>query len=331
MSIFPTEVAETYFCRSAKGKNATGKLYNTFVNTRSEIIDAGLLLVNRRNMNKSELTSKITKTDLATSLPEFKTSKVTDAMKICCSSDCHDESKITPMWESCFSHRQVLLLEKSTLDYFNMFPFLKESKGFKLVSSWIFKISFKVKIQLVSDANQKQWNCKNIGKLELVATKIFERLQRQFKGESLPKNYLQNYQNSADPVVLSLVLLPYLFTVVKKRASSGAEKVTKLEMYNKFFPHFPVSLNLRKLKKISNLVYSHWRIWTTTTRHKTSLINQCKCVSSAISTVILTQSFECLTQNITSPLRVKLWTSRFESSSLSILNFPTKRQWCGFS
>lgn len=134
VSIFPTEVAETYFCRSAKGKSASGKLYSVFLNTRKEISDAGLLQVNRRNINKSEA-SESTKTDLATNLPALKTSKVPGAMKICCSSDFEDVPRITSMWESCFDHRQALLREKSTLDYFNMFPFLKESNGYELVSS----------------------------------------------------------------------------------------------------------------------------------------------------------------------------------------------------
>lgn len=70
-----------------------------------------------------------------------------------------------------------------------------------------------------------------------------------FRGDSLPKNYLQNFQDSADPLVLSLILLPYLFTVINKRSSAGAPKVTKQEMYNRFFPHFP---SLTELEDFEN-------------------------------------------------------------------------------
>jgi hypothetical protein len=133
VSIFPTEVAETYFCRSVKGKNATGKLYNAFVNTRSEIVDAGLLQVNRRNMNKSDST-KNTKADLTHYVPPPTVSKFPDAMNVCCSKNFDDVQNLTAMWESCYDHRQSILREKQTLEYFNMFPFLKESDGHKLVS-----------------------------------------------------------------------------------------------------------------------------------------------------------------------------------------------------
>lgn len=96
--------------------------------------------------------------------------------------------------------------------------------------------------QLLNDANRKYPDCGDISHLEVVANKIFERVQRQFKGDSMPKKYLQSFQNSADPVVLSLVLLPFLFTAVNKRASNGVAKISKQDMYNGFFPHFPVKI-----------------------------------------------------------------------------------------
>lgn len=133
VKIFPTEVAETYFCRSAKGKNATGKLYNAFVNTRSEIVDAGLLQVNRRNMNKSD-SSKSTKAEITPYAPSPTVSKYPDAMNVCCSTNFEDVQKLTAMWESCYDHRQRILREKPTLEYFNTFPYLKDTSGYKLVS-----------------------------------------------------------------------------------------------------------------------------------------------------------------------------------------------------
>lgn len=93
----------------------------------------------------------------------------------------------------------------------------------------------------MKDARRKFYFVDRIDRLELVATKIFDRIQRMFKGESLPKTYIQSYMNSnTDPVVLALILLPYLFTVINKRASSGMPKVTKQDMYHRFFPHFTV-------------------------------------------------------------------------------------------
>lgn len=97
------------------------------------IVDAGLLQVNRRNMNKSE-TSKSTKVNITPYVPAPSVSKFPDAMKVCCSKTFDDIPKLTAMWESCFDHRQRMLREKTPLEYFNMFPYLKESNGYTLVS-----------------------------------------------------------------------------------------------------------------------------------------------------------------------------------------------------
>lgn len=239
VEIFPTEVVETYFNRSLKGKCATGKLYNAFVNTRAEIADSGLLQTSKRNMNKTDKV-KDKKCHIQPYTPSPTVSKFPDAMNICQSTNFDNPQYLIEMWDSCFEHRQNILREKQSLSYFNMFPYLKESNGFQL---------------LLNDAQRKFYYCGQIDRLELVASKIFERIQRMFKGESLPKNYLQNYQNSStDPVILALILLPFLFTVVCKRASTGAPKVTKQEMYNRFFPHFTVC-QLEHVLKFCNIKF----------------------------------------------------------------------------
>lgn len=134
VEIFPTEVFETYFIRSIKGKSAAGKLYNAFVNTRAEIADSGLLQTVKRNMNRSEKV-KDPKAKIQTFTPSPTICKYpADAMNICQSTDFDNPKRLIEMWDSCYEHRQIILREKPALHYFNMFPYLKESSGYKLVS-----------------------------------------------------------------------------------------------------------------------------------------------------------------------------------------------------
>lgn len=132
VEIFPTEVVETYFVRSIKGKCAQGKLYNAFVNTRSEIVDSGLLQVNKRNVGKSDK-EKSSKPKTQSFVPSRSVSKFPDAINVCQGSNFDNLPHLNEMWESCFDHRQSILREKTALQYFNMFPYLKEADGYQLV------------------------------------------------------------------------------------------------------------------------------------------------------------------------------------------------------
>lgn len=125
-------MTETYFLRSVKGRAASGKLYNAFVNTRAEIIDAGLLEVNRRGTNKSGTVKEAKQIAAADELPEV-VNKHPDAFEICKSDDFDDPEQLTEMWDYCYEHRQQQLRQKTTQKYFNLFPYLKESDGYKLV------------------------------------------------------------------------------------------------------------------------------------------------------------------------------------------------------
>lgn len=135
VEIFPTEVFETYFIRSMKGKSAAGKLYNAFVNIRAEIADSGLLQTVKRNVNRSDKT-KDSKTKAQTNVSTPVICKFPDAMNICQSSNFDDPKYLMEMWDACYEHRQGILREKPVLSYFNMFPYLKDSSGYKLVSLW---------------------------------------------------------------------------------------------------------------------------------------------------------------------------------------------------
>lgn len=140
IEIFPTEVFETYFIRSIKGKSAAGKLYNAFVNTRAEIADSGLLQTVKRNVNRSEKV-KDPKMKIQTYTPSPTICKFPDAMNICQSANFDNPKRLMEMWDSCYDHRQSILHEKPVLSYFNMFPYLKESNGFKLVR-YALKLTF---------------------------------------------------------------------------------------------------------------------------------------------------------------------------------------------
>lgn len=134
IDIFPTEVVETYFVRSMKSKAAAGKLYNAFVNIRAEIAESGLVQTVKRNMNKPEK-PKGSRMEIQSYTPSPSISKFPDAMNICQSSNFDDTEHLTEMWDSCYEHRQKLLRDKSALKYFNMFPYLKDPDGYKLVSN----------------------------------------------------------------------------------------------------------------------------------------------------------------------------------------------------
>lgn len=126
-------MTETYFLRSIKGRAASGKLYNAFVNTRAEIIDVGLLEVNRRGTNKSGTVKESRQTAAADEQPEV-VDRHPDAFEICLKSDGFDDpEQLTEMWDYCYEHRQQQLRQKSAQKYFNLFPYLKESDGYKLV------------------------------------------------------------------------------------------------------------------------------------------------------------------------------------------------------
>lgn len=132
VEIFPTEVKETYFIPSEKGRNATGKLYNAYVNTRAEIIDSGLLGTNRRNTERSDKSDSPMKSQPSKSLvtPE----QFSGALAVCQSLDFKNLQQLFEKWDSSYHQRQNILKDRSALEYFNMFPYLKESSGYKLVS-----------------------------------------------------------------------------------------------------------------------------------------------------------------------------------------------------
>lgn len=140
VSIFPTEIAETYFCRGLPGKSSTGKLFNAFLNTRTQLVECGLLLVNKRNKPEPPKNEKSKKEKIASIQTK---SKYQNALKVCCSKNFDDFEKLKKMWNFCYNTRRKIRTEKSTLEYFNMFPYLKESEGYQLVSRNQTKLQFK--------------------------------------------------------------------------------------------------------------------------------------------------------------------------------------------
>lgn len=107
-------------------------------------------------------------------------------------------------------------------------------------------------MQLINDAKRKLLLHDTIDRMNLINENILERLKRSCKGDSPAKSYLQNYSEGADQVVLSLILLPYLFTAMNKRAIAGQPKVTKLDMYHRFLPHFRSLTELEDYENTQN-------------------------------------------------------------------------------
>ncbi|KAG5668649.1 hypothetical protein PVAND_016583 [Polypedilum vanderplanki] len=232
IELFPTESAETYFIRSSKGKNASGKLYNSFINTRQEVTESGLVMTKRKSKenkfeNYEEFDEEI-EDNLATST----------ALTLCQKNDFNDLQEMTKAWNECLDERCKLLSRIGAHEYFGMFPYLNEDLGYK----W-----------LINDAHQKYQNFPSIDDLNLITSNIFDRLSRV--KTHLSRTFIQDHINNADNVILALILLPYLFQQQQgKRSANGTPKVTKFDSYHRFLPHFVSITELEAFEDTQNFI-----------------------------------------------------------------------------
>jgi hypothetical protein len=126
VELFPTESPETFFVRSSKGKNASGKLYNSYINTRQDVMESGLIGAKRRRMRESS-------DDREDEEEQEVLSEPSRALDLCQSVDFGDIRGLTAAWDECYDERCALLSRIGAHDYFGMFPYLGDGSGYKWV------------------------------------------------------------------------------------------------------------------------------------------------------------------------------------------------------